>query len=222
MGKRQKTIPFPIPTATKNEMKPTNHKENIEQLKKNINLVGQKINLVPFTHKHLHDQNYLLWLQDYQAIRLLNLPDYLEKVPFEKVETYVQSMLASQNNIFCAIVTKEGKFIGTFRIGVIDWHAQNVNLGILIGDKNSWGKGIAQEAFSLALPYCFDTLRMHKIVGGCMQENIAMRKVFLNLGFKEEAFFRDQDFLEGKYQSHYHFGLLREEYEENFKTQKKL
>lgn len=181
---------------------------------KKINISGKKVKIVPFTEKHLHSPEYLRWLHDCETIKFLNLPEYHTPVPFEKVEQYIKNMIESKNNLFCALHTiEDNKFIGTFKIGPIDWHAKNVNLGIMIGDKESWGKGIATEAFLFAIKFCFEELEMHKITGGCMEPNIGMCKVFEKLGFKEEGRFREQDFLEGKYSDHLHYGLLKEEYE---------
>lgn len=188
--------------------------EEIKPLKEETIVVGSKINLVPFSDTHLQDIKYLKWLHDYEIIKHLNLPSYVANpVTFEEVKSYIENMKKSKNNLFFAIETKEGNFIGTFKIGPIDWHTKNVNLGIMIGDKSSWGKGIASEAFSIAIDFCFQKLKMHKITGGCMEPNIGMKKIFERLGFKEEGCFREQDFLEEKYHHHLHYGLLRKEYE---------
>src|SRR3989344_5039911 len=114
---------------------------------KKINLCGNKVNIVLFTKKHLYEPEYLSWLHDYETIKFLNLPEYHTPVSFEKVEQYIKNMIESKNHIFCALHDYENnRFIGTFKIGPIDWHAKNVNLGIMIGDKSFWGKGIAKEA----------------------------------------------------------------------------
>ncbi len=186
--------------------------------KKEAIIRGRRVVLVPFSEKHLHSGFYLSWLRDYETIKYLNLPAYLEKaVTFEELEAYVDSLRRSQNNLFFAVESleegSEGKFIGTCKIGPIDFYAKHVNLGILIGNKEFWGRGLATEIFALAIEYCFEELEMFKIIGGCMGPNVGMRKVFEKLGFKEEGVFRKQDFLEGEYHDHYHFGLFREEFE---------
>jgi len=192
--------------------------ENIEELKKK-EIIGKRVRLVPFADQHLEGPNYLNWLHDHEIIKFLNLPSYLEKaVQFEEVKNYVKTKKDNKNEFFLAIETnKEKKFIGTFKIGPIDWHAKHVNLGILIGDKNYWGKGVASETFTLAIDFCFNELGMHKIIGGCMEPNVGMRTVFEKFDFKTEGVFKEQDFLEDKYYDHYHYGLLRKEYLENKK-----
>ena len=196
-------------------------KDNFQNLKQNLKIEGNRIRLVSFTEKHLHDSHYLSWLHDYDVIKYLNLPSYLaHKVSFDEVKAYVESALRSDNLLFLAMETSEGKFIGTFKIGPIDWHAKNVNLGVLIGDRASWGKGICTEAFEMAIKFCFEELEMHKIVGGCMEPNSGMRRVFEKFGFVVEGRFREQDFLEGKWCDHLHFGLLKKEWDGKALSQK--
>ena len=176
-------------------------------------IIGKTVKLIPFTETHLRNPNYLSWLHDYEVIRYLNLPAYVKKpVSFEEVKNYVRSIIANESTFFYAVETLDNQFIGTFKIGHIDWHAKNVNLGIMIGDKNYWGKGIGKELFSIAIEFCFSELEMHKVYGGCMGPNISMRTVFLSLGFKEEGCFRERDFFENKFSDHFHYGLLRQEY----------
>ncbi|MFX0133223.1 MAG: GNAT family N-acetyltransferase [Candidatus Hodarchaeota archaeon] len=185
---------------------------DISKFRNNI-LFCESVNLIPFDEKHFNNPCYLDWLHDHEIIKYLNLPSYLQKpVSFEEIKTYVDDLNKSNNVLFYAIETKEGKFIGTCKIGPIDWHAKNVNLGILIGDKSYWRKGIAKEVFSIAIDFCFNELKMNKVTGGCMEPNTGMRKVFEKLGFKEEGCFREQDFLENKYWNHYHYGLFKHEF----------
>ena len=181
--------------------------------KSKLVITGKRIKLVYFSKKYLNNPNYLKWLRDYEVIKYINRPEYVESVTSEDIKAYVERLEKSENDIFFAIVTADGnEFIGTFKICYIDWYTKRAELGIMVGDKDYWGKGIATEAFSIAINFLFNKLNFHKIVGGCMESNIGMRKVFEKLGFKEEGHFREQDFFEDKYTGHFHYGLLKEEY----------
>ncbi|MEW5896121.1 MAG: GNAT family protein [Nanoarchaeota archaeon] len=187
-----------------------------EEIKKykGTSLQGTTLRLVPFTTKYLYLPQYLEWLRDPEVVRYIYRPAYLmQPVSFSEVKEYVESAINSTTLLFMTIETlPEKKFIGTFKIGPIDWWAKNVNLGIMIGDKSYWGKGLAQEAFSLAIKFCFEEMKMHKVWGGCMGANIGMQRVFEKLGFKKEGCFRDSDFQEGQYFNHLYYGLLKNEY----------
>jgi [ribosomal protein S5]-alanine N-acetyltransferase len=182
---------------------------------KPLTLNGKRISLVPFTDKHLNSDQYLFWLQDYEVIKYINRKEYLLPISFEQVEEYVSKIGKSSRDHILAVVWNEGeRFVGTFKFGALDWENRTVNLGILLGDRDFWGKGIATEAFELAVDYCFNGLGLRKIVAGCVAPNIGMKRVLEKLGFKQEACLRKQDFIEGKYVDHYKFGLFEEEYRE--------
>ena len=53
---------------------------------------------------------------------------------------------------------------------------------------------------------------IRKLTSGLMSINIAMYKVFLKLGFKEEGKFRKVDLFEGKYTDHIYMGCFRNEF----------
>jgi RimJ/RimL family protein N-acetyltransferase len=181
-------------------------------------LSGKRIILTLFQEKDLLNPKYLEWLHDKKIIQYLNIPSYLNKpVSFEEIKYYVENLLNSRNHYFFAIKTIKERFIGTFKIGPIDWHAKNANLGILIGDQDFWGKGIGQEAFFIAIKFCFDELGMHKVIGGCMEPNKGMCKIFEKLGFRKEGKFREQDYLDKKYSDHLYYGLLKEEFKNKIK-----
>lgn len=177
-----------------------------------------RVALVPFTEEHLHAPEYLAWLRDYDVIKFLNRKEYLLPISFEEVKAYIENVLRSEKDSLLAIHLLEGnKFIGTFKFGQLDWVGKTVDLGVLIGDREQWGKGIATEVYTLALDHCFFKLGMRKVVAGCVGINFSMRRVLEKLGFVQEACFRKKDFIEGKYVDHYNFGIFKEEY-----TQKEL
>jgi len=53
-----------------------------------------------------------------------------------------------------------------------------------------------------------------------MEPNSGMRRVFEKFGFVVEGRFREQDFLEGKWCDHLHFGLLKKEWDGKALSQK--
>jgi diamine N-acetyltransferase len=65
---------------------------------------------------------------------------------------------------------------------------------IFIGDKNYWGKGVAQEASMIAFDYASDELGLKKIILGVNPENQAAVHVYEKLGFtkfgKKDGFIR--------------------------------
>jgi RimJ/RimL family protein N-acetyltransferase len=84
------------------------------------------------------------------------------------------------------------KLIGTVKFGPYDVNHKRGELGILIGDLNYWGKGIASTAIELAtkeISRFFPDIR--KIYAGAYSENIGSVKAFLKCGFQIEGIQQD-------------------------------
>ena len=176
-------------------------------------LAGEKITLREFTREHLRDENYMTWLRDLDVVVNIYRMEYLLPLSLKTVEEYVDSLLNSGRDCFFAIHQNENdRFIGTQRIGHIDWRTGTGDIGVLIGDRKSWGKGYASDAVRTACKYAFDTLSLRRLTGGTGASNIAMRKCFGRIGFQEEGCLRRHLLIRGAYEDHILFGLLKEEF----------
>ncbi len=90
--------------------------------------------------------------------------------------------------------------------------AQFVNLGYWMGLPYA-GQGLMTEAVGLAVPFCFDTLGLHRIHAAFLPNNMASRRVLEKNGFREEGFAEHYLQIDGKWADHILFGLTRERYE---------
>jgi ribosomal-protein-alanine N-acetyltransferase len=90
--------------------------------------------------------------------------------------------------------------------------AQFVNLGYWMGQPYA-GQGLMTEAVGLAVPFCFDTLGLHRIHAAFLPDNMASRRVLEKNGFREEGFAEHYLQIDGKWADHVLFGLTRERYE---------
>lgn len=178
-----------------------------------LEVPGKSIVLREFTKENLYDPAYYRWLRDIEVITTIYRIDYLLPLDFSEVESYVNSMLSSKNDCFFAIYDKEtDEFIGTQRIGHIDWRTGRGDMGILVGNRNYWGKGVAKDAIATASAYAFRSLSLRKLTAGTPSINTAMCRCFERLGYKEEGRLRDQLLINGEYCDHVLYGLLRNEF----------
>lgn len=90
--------------------------------------------------------------------------------------------------------------------------AQFVNLGYWMGRPYA-GKGLMTEAVGLVVPFCFETLGLHRIHAAFLPDNMASRRVLEKNGFREEGFAEHYLQIDGKWADHVLFGLTRERYE---------
>ncbi len=90
--------------------------------------------------------------------------------------------------------------------------AQYVNLGYWMGQPFA-GQGLMTEAVGLVVPFCFDTLGLHRIHAAFLPHNLASRRVLEKNGFREEGFAENYLQIDGRWADHVLFGLTRERYE---------
>ena len=178
------------------------------------NLEGEQIALVPFEEKHLNDPQYLMWLRDYDVIKTINRADYLRPVSFFEVKEYCEAVQRSPTDMFLAIIERDGdRFIGTLRVSQLNWRTRTADIGILIGERDSWGKGIGTDAISTICSFLFGRLGIRRLTAGLMGVNPGMQKVFERLGFVQEGVFRGHDLFEGEYVDHIYLGCMESEFE---------
>lgn len=87
--------------------------------------------------------------------------------------------------------------------GVADW-------GFYVKPNATPGSG--KNLGVAALNYGFKILRLHKICGQVIASNHASIRFHERLGFKKEGELRDQQLVDGKYQTLIYFGLLASEW----------
>lgn len=178
--------------------------------------IGEKIILREFSKENLHDPRYFQWLRDLDVVMPLYRMEYMLPMNFSVVEQYVENLFSSGQDAFFAIYHRSSNmFIGTFRVGHINWRSGIADLGIMIGDKEFWGQGLGKEVLSLGIQYAFDALSLRKLTGGTPASNVAMRRCFEKAGFKQEGLKRQELLMAGRYDDHVLYGLLKEEFYDN-------
>ena len=148
------------------------------------------------------DQSYVDWLNN------PTVNQYLEArfgAPYtlESVRKYVVQTSKDPSTHFFAIFLKENeRYIGNVKIGPINDHHHYADIGIMIGDRSSWGKGCATEAIRLAANFAFKKLKVHKLIAGVYSNNIASIKAFTKAGFVTEGCLVKKYLSNNKYVDH--------------------
>ncbi len=151
---------------------------------------GARVYLRPVEASDVNDA-YLRWMNDHEVTRCLE-SRFIEHTK-ESLGQFVRSMAQSESNVFLAIVLINGqRHIGNLKIGPIDRHHGTADLGIIIGEKDCWGKGLATEAIALATTYAFSELRLRKITAGSYANNMGSVKAFMKAGWEIEGTLRRQ------------------------------
>ena len=114
---------------------------------------------------------------------------------------------------FFIFARSEGQLIGGITLSNIRRRAaQFVNLGYWMGQDYA-GKGYMTEAVGLVVPFCFETLGLHRIHAAFLPDNAASRRVLEKNGFAEEGYAEHYLQIDGRWADHVLFGLTRERYD---------
>ena len=160
-------------------------------------LVGERLYLREVRPSDVNDA-YYRWMNDPEVTQYLE--SRFAPNSMETLQEYVKNFLGDKDNIFLAIVLKENhKHIGNIKMGPINWFHRLADIGVMLGEKDSWGKGYASEAISLLAEHAFRTLNLHKLTAGCYESNQGSLKAFQKAGFEIEGIRKKHGFLNGEY-----------------------
>lgn len=127
---------------------------------------------------------------------------------------YIRHAGQRTDALILAIMLKENhRHIGNIALQDIHPIHRTAELSILLGERDAWGAGYAQEAAELLLAHGFGALNLRRIGCGTLAGNEAMRKLALRLGMKPEGQRRQAVFKAGSYHDVVEFGLLRAEFQ---------
>src|SRR5215475_9943458 len=141
-------------------------------------------------------------------------PDALSRANFRaRVTRYAEDWRTDQAyNLF--IFTHDDTLIGgvglsNLRRGV----SETANLGYWIGEPFAQ-QGYMTAALPLVLGFAFDRLRLHRVEAACLPGNTPSRLLLLRAGLRQEGYARQYLCIEGRWQDHLLFAMLREDWED--------
>lgn len=131
--------------------------------------------------------DYLNWMQDAEITEYLE--SRFDEHDEDSIKGFISGCNSSETEILLGIFkTCDGMHIGNIKLGPIDKLHSRATIGLLIGDKSSWGCGYATEAIQAVSQYAISSLNTAKIDAGCYQSNIGSKKAFESAGYNVEGF----------------------------------
>lgn len=159
-------------------------------------LRGRQVDLVPFGREHVEDPDYFKWLTDADVYRYIGRDEYFQKLELDELRRYAEEMWANPFVSFFAVhATDTDRFIGTAKINFMHERFRQsgiADLGIMIGERAYWGKGLSIDILRTISIHAFDDLGARKLTAGAFSLNVPVIKAFLRLGFKRDACLREQ------------------------------
>lgn len=155
-------------------------------------------------------EDYLSWMNDYETVKYTE--SRFMQHSKESLIQFVKNANNSGNNYFFAIIDKKsGKHIGNIKIGNINSYHRFGDIGLIIGDKNFWGKGVATTAIKLCVDIAFKQLRLNRLSAGIYDLNIGSIKAFEKAGFVQESCEKSKYIFEAKFIDSYVYSIINNE-----------
>jgi [ribosomal protein S5]-alanine N-acetyltransferase len=137
-------------------------------------------------------------------------PDALSRGNFRlRIARYAEDWRTDQAYNFFIFSREEillgGIGLANLRRGV----SETASLGYWIGAPFA-RQGYMTAALPLVLRFAFERLRLHRVEAACLPSNVPSRALLLHAGFEQEGYARQYLCIDGKWQDHLLFAILRE------------
>jgi ribosomal-protein-alanine N-acetyltransferase len=135
--------------------------------------------------------------------------DDLSRVAFRRrLKRYAEDMRSDQAYAFF-IFNHDAALVGGITLAnVRRGVAQAGSLGYWMGEPFA-RRGLMTAAVSALIPFAFGALRLHRLEAACIPSNIASVRLLEKTGFKREGYAREYLCINGVWQDHFLYALLR-------------
>lgn len=128
---------------------------------------------------------------------------------------WIEGLGKRADEVCLMIVARDGDLpVGTVGLHRVGGPNRSASLGIAIGEKGHWNRGLGTEAMRLMSAYGFDTLNLHRIELHVYAGNTRARHVYERVGFRLEGIRREARFWSGAWEDVYLMALLEHEFRE--------
>lgn len=125
---------------------------------------------------------------------------YQKPFTVEGHRDWLNNMVATGKVAQFIIFSKnDQKDVGSVFLRDIDGEHHKAEYGIFIGEDDARGRGIGTAAAELILNYGFEELKLHKIFLRVFADNGRAVHSYEKAGFQQEAYLKDDVFVDGKY-----------------------
>ena len=151
---------------------------------------------------------YVEWLND-PAIMAYFGP--LEPMSLAEEERWFEGQLAQANTRNFGIYY-EDEHVGGAGYSQINWRERSAEIGLFIGRKELWNKGLGADVMSTLVRFGFEQMNLHRIYLRVYEENTRAITCYQNVGFQQEGKMRDASFRHGRYHNVLWMSILEDEY----------
>jgi ribosomal-protein-alanine N-acetyltransferase len=169
-------------------------------------IVGERLILCPFTASDITGE-YLRWLNDPEVVRFSN--QRFRRHDEASCLAYLRTFTGSDNLFLSIRLSEDNQLIGTITAYTSPHHG-TADMGLLIGERNLWGRGFGHEAWNLLLVDLFQVRKLRKVTAGTLKCNLGMTRIMERSGMHLEAIRSKQELVNGEPQDVLYFAKFRE------------
>lgn len=116
------------------------------------------------------------------------------------------------STFYAIIEDREGNPLGEINFIQVIGSNTTLEIGLLIAQEASRGKGIGTECIRLFVNYLFKTKSIMRIQYITRIDNIGMKVIGENIGFKMEGILKKYKFVDGDFKDFYLMGITRDDW----------
>lgn len=145
------------------------------------------------------------------AMRYMDVPRHYSISDAKKLITAVEESYKKKTGINWAIIERHlNSFVGYFGFfRIIPEHCR-AEIGYALKPEY-WGKGYMYETINRMVRFGFDEMNLHSIEANVNPLNERSKKVLERIGFKKEAYFRENYLFDGKFLDSIIYSLLEKD-----------
>jgi len=154
------------------------------------------------------------WENDFELI-MYSRSNPLNLVNMAQLEKQYEEWVKDKKQLnFIVELIDSKEAIGIARIRREEWgNEKPADIGIYIGKKELWGKGLGKQITVALLEMSFNQLNMERCEAWSVEYNRRAHKALKACGFKKGGIVRQAAFVNGRKWDGFHFDILRDEYQ---------
>lgn len=151
------------------------------------------------------------WFRDDEIQSLVNVDVIMPVTDEAEQEFYEQAVKKSSDAFYFSIRTLEGDLlIGNCSLFGINQKNRSAEFGIVIGEKQYWGRGYGSDTARVILRFAFEEVNLNRVHLEAFAYNERAIRSYEKVGFVREGVRREAVFRAGKYHDVITMAVLRE------------
>lgn len=172
-------------------------------------LIGEQVSLaVP---RRADVEAWTRWMNDLDVVLPLGYEAYYP-VTEEALARQIGDVAEKRDHVFTIVENGTGRSIGQAQFFAVDAVNRCGRIGMMIGEKELWGRGYGAAALRLLLDHAFDLLNLNSVDLEVYAFNTRALRCYRRAGFREIGRRRARRLIAGVYHDSVLMDLLAEEH----------